>query len=87
LRPLLRWPDRQQAALAFDHDIAGIGCRRGYQSNPPPAVIENLVPDIFRASPGFAKAAAGKKQPCAPLSHRRELIAARPPRPVMFEGL
>ena len=28
LRPLLRWPDRQQAALAFDHDIAGIGCGR-----------------------------------------------------------
>src|SRR6202035_5701115 len=26
LRPQLRWPDRQQAALAFDHDIAGIGC-------------------------------------------------------------
>jgi hypothetical protein len=27
LRPLLRWPDRQQAALAFDHDIADAALR------------------------------------------------------------
>jgi hypothetical protein len=29
VRPLLRWPDRQQTALPFDHDIAGIRRRSG----------------------------------------------------------
>src|SRR5690348_18403174 len=50
LRPLLRWPDRQQAALAFDHDIAGIGCGRRDQRDPAAAVMDDLVAKIGRAS-------------------------------------
>ena len=29
------WPDRQHSALAFDHDIAGIGCGRRSPINSP----------------------------------------------------
>ena len=43
MRPLLRWPDRQQAALAFDHDIAGIGCGRRDQRDPAAAVVDDLA--------------------------------------------
>jgi hypothetical protein len=60
MRALSRQSDRKDSAFAFDHDIAGIGCRRRDQGNAAPAVIENLIPDIFRASPSFAKATSGK---------------------------
>src|SRR5205807_7153433 len=48
LRPLLRWRDRQQAALAFDHDIAGIGCGRRDQRDPAAAVMDDLVVNTLR---------------------------------------
>src|SRR5438270_3934175 len=59
LRPLLRWADRQQAALAFDHDIAGIGCGRRDQRDPPAAVMDDLVANALRTAAGLAKAATG----------------------------
>src|SRR5258706_11646982 len=61
LRPLLRWPDRQQAALAFDHDIAGIGCGRRDQRDPAAAVRDDLVANTLRTAAGLAKAATGHK--------------------------
>src|ERR1700722_20155505 len=66
LRPLLRWPDRQQAALAFDHDIAGIGCGRRDQRDPAAAVMDDLVANTLRTAAGLAKAATGQQQPGPP---------------------
>ena len=48
--PLLRWPDRQQAALAFDHDIAGIGCGRRDQRDPAAAVMDQSTVGTLETS-------------------------------------
>src|SRR5947209_20400879 len=74
LRPLLRWPDRQQAALAFDHDIAGIGCGRRDQRDPAAAVLDDLVANTLRTAAGLAKAATGQQQPGPPIAFRRLLV-------------
>src|SRR4051794_25729775 len=62
-RPLQRWPDRQHAALAFDHDIAGIGGGRRDQRDPAAAVMDDLVANTLRTAAGLAKAATGQQQP------------------------
>src|SRR5438477_10529626 len=60
LRPLLRGPDRQETALAFDHDIAGIGCGWRDQRDPAAAVMDDLVANTLRTAAGLAKAATGQ---------------------------
>src|SRR5207302_11286054 len=85
LRPLLRWPDRQQAALAFDHDIAGIGCGRRDQRDPAAAVMDDLVANTLRTAAGLAKAATGQQQPGPPIAFRRLLVAPPPPAPIVLD--
>ena len=84
LRPLLRWPDRQQAALAFDHDIAGIGCGRRDQRDPAAAVMDDLVANTLRTAAGLAKAATGQQQPGPPIAFRGLLIGPPPPAPIVL---
>jgi hypothetical protein len=55
--------DRQHAALAFDHDIAGIGGGRRNQRDPAAAVMDDLVANTLRTAAGLAKAATGQQQP------------------------
>ena len=74
LRPLLRWPDRQQAALAFDHDIAGIGCGWRDQRDPAAAVMDDLVANTLRTAAGLAKAETGQQQPGPPIAFRGLLV-------------
>src|SRR5580698_3517777 len=85
LRPLLRWPDRQQAALAFDHDIAGIGCGRRDQRDPAAAVMDDLVANTLRIAAGLAKAATGQQQPGPPIAFRRLLVGPPPPAPIVLD--
>src|SRR5437763_14202058 len=85
LRPLLRWPDRQQAALAFDHDIAGIGCGRRDQRDPAAAVTDDLVANTLRPAAGLAKAATGQQQPGPPIAFRRLLVGPPPPAPIVLD--
>ena len=84
-RPLLRWPDRQQAALAFDHDIAGIGCGRRDQRDPAAAVMDDLVANTLRTAAGLAKAATGQQQPGPPIAFRRLLVGPPPPAPIVLD--
>jgi hypothetical protein len=77
----LRWPDRQQAALAFDHDIAGIGCGRRDQRDPAAAVMDDLVANTLRTAAGLAKAATGQQQPSPPIAFRRLLGCTAPTSP------
>src|SRR3954453_23423129 len=65
-RPLLRGPDREQAALAFDHDIAGIGGGRRDQRDTAAAVMDDLLANTLRTAAGLAKAATGQQQPGPP---------------------
>lgn len=85
LRPLLRWPDRQQAALAFDHDIAGIGCGRRDQRDPAAAVMDDLVANTLRTAAGLAKAATGQQQPGPPIAFRGLLVGPPPPAPIVLD--
>jgi hypothetical protein len=85
LRPLLRWPDRQQAALAFDHDIAGIGGGRRDQRDPAAAVMDDLVANTLRTAAGLAKAATGQQQPGPPIAFRRLLVGPPPPAPIVLD--
>src|SRR5205085_9541011 len=75
---LLRWPDRQHAALAFDHDVAGIGCGRRDQRDPAAAVMDDLVANALRTAAGLAKAATGQEQPRPPIAFRRLLVGPPP---------
>src|SRR3954468_1823902 len=84
-RPLLRWPDRQHAALAFDHDIAGIGCGRRDQRDPAAAVMDDLVANTLRTAAGLAKAATGQQQPGPPIAFRRLLVGPPPPAPIVLD--
>src|ERR1700736_2053682 len=85
LRPQLRWPDRQQATLAFDHDIAGIGCGRRDQRDPAAAVMDDLVANTLRTAAGLAKAATGQQQPGPPIAFRRLLVGPPPPAPIVLD--
>src|SRR5207302_11243440 len=85
LRPLLRWPDRQQAALAFDHDIAGIGCGRRDQRDPAAAVMDDLAANTLRTAAGLAKATAGQQQPGPPIAFRGLLVGPPPPAPIVLD--
>src|SRR5207248_5293757 len=77
LRPLLRWPNRQQAALAFNHDIAGIGCGRRDQRDTAAAVMDDLVASTLRTAAGHAKAATRKQEPGPPIALARLLVGPR----------
>src|SRR3984893_4790318 len=85
LRPLLRWPDRQQAALAFDHDIAGIGRGRRDPRDPAAGVMDDLGANTLRTAAGLAKAATGQQQPGPPIAFRRLLVGPPPPAPIVLE--
>jgi hypothetical protein len=85
LRPLLRWPDRQQTALAFDHDVAGIGGSRRDQRDPAAAVMDDLVANTLRTAAGLTKAAAGQQQPDPPIAFRRLLVGPPPPAPIVLD--
>jgi hypothetical protein len=76
--------NREYAALAFDHDIAGIASRRRDQRDPSATMIHYLVPDEFGAGACFTEAAASEQQPRPPVTLRGELVRTRPGRPMVL---
>ena len=56
------------AALAFDHDIAGIGRGRRDQRDPAAAVMDDLGANTLRTAASLAKAATGQQQPGPPIA-------------------
>jgi hypothetical protein len=74
--PLLGRPDRQNAALPFDHDIADIERGRRDQRDAPRQAELGTRPNKLGAGAGLAKAAPGEQQPDAPVAGRRFLLGA-----------
>ena len=83
-RPLVGRRDRQDAAVALDHHIAGI---LGGWPDQGDAVGARLDPrpDIFGAGPGLAEAASGEQQPDPPIARRRQLARPRPLAPDIID--
>ncbi len=78
-RPLARQPDIQNAAFAFDHDVAGVERGWRHQCDVPGQTGLDQCPNEFGAGAGLAEAAPGKQQPDPPVAGRRCLRGPRPP--------
>ena len=79
---------REQAGLALDHNVAGVGRSLGDQSNPGmfPSCQRRGTADkgadsLSRRS-GLAKAAADKQKSCQPISLGNKLIRSSPKLPI-----
>src|SRR5438477_7910146 len=72
-------PDREQAALALDHDCPGIERGRRDERDAARATCLDGGADIFGAGAGLAETAPGEQQPDAPIALRRLLRVARLP--------
>ena len=82
LRPVPRRRDRQQAAFAFDHHVAGIGGGRRDQRDVPRPVCRDALANELRPGARLAEAAAGEEQPDPPIARRRLLLVPRPQPPI-----
>src|SRR5437868_14312298 len=73
----MRRPDRQETALALDHDAAGV--ERGRRDERDAARHARLDggADEFGAGARLAETAPGEEQPDAPVPQRRFLLGPR----------
>jgi hypothetical protein len=77
-RALPGWRHRQDAAFAFDYDVARIGRRRGDQRDAPTAG-DNRLMDPFGPATGLAGTAVGKVEPSSPITRWRDLLVPGDP--------
>ena len=85
-RPFVDGADIEQAGLALDHDVPGVGGGGGDQGDALTALLD-LGADPFGAGAGLAETAAGEDQPVAPGSWGRLLRGAALVSPVAAEKL
>ena len=77
----------EDAAVALDHDVAGVGGGRGDEGNAAGVVGFGLGADPFGAGAGLAPASAGEDEPDEPVSVGGDLGGAGPGGPVPLQGL
>jgi hypothetical protein len=83
-RPLGGRRDRQDAAVALDHDVARILGGRPDQRDAAGALLDPR-PDIFGAGPGLAETAPREERPHPPIARRRQLARPRPLAPHVID--
>jgi hypothetical protein len=81
LGPLVAPAAGENAGLAPDHDVAGVG--EGGADQVDDRVGLHPAAHRFRACPRLARAPAREDEPDDPVSWRWRLIVASPERPVM----
>ena len=77
----------EDAAVAFDHDVADVSGGRGHEGNAARGIGFGLGADPFGAGAGLAPAAAGQDEPDEPVSVGGDLGGAGPGGPVPLQGL
>lgn len=90
-RTHVRLTDVEQAALAFNHNVASIGGRLCDQSDMELRIRNvfgfiDLFHDPFRAASCFAVSATGAHEPYSPIALGRQLLLTRPKAPVIYQN-
>jgi hypothetical protein len=78
MRPFAKRADREETALALDHDGAGVERGRRDQRDPSRETLLDTCPNEFGAGAGLAEAAPGQQEPDPPVAKRRYLRPSGP---------
>ena len=84
--PFVGAANGEDAAVALDHDVAGVGGGRGDEGNAARSIGSGLGADPFGAGAGLAPAAAGEDEPDEPVTAGGDLGGAGPGGPVLTPG-